>query len=103
MAKRRDILEARRHGWLHDFEYALDQGPNGARMQDIVPRVEQPAQPPASPVTVNININLGDIVDKLVGQKKSTKEALQEIVERKSNVVNKEKSKGKSTKQRLED
>jgi hypothetical protein len=35
-----------------------------------------------SPVVINININLGDLIDKLVAGKKTTREALEEIVEK---------------------
>ena len=34
---------------------------------------------PVSPVTVNVNVNLGDIISQLVKGSKSTKEALEEI------------------------
>jgi hypothetical protein len=41
------------------------------------------ANPPqaASPVTVNVNINLGDVLDNLISGKKSAREALEELIE----------------------
>ena len=50
---------------------------NNAGMPGGIPSASQ------SPVTINININLGDIIDKLVSGKTSAREALQEMVESK--------------------
>jgi small ligand-binding sensory domain FIST len=62
----------RRHGWLQDFEYELDQG-------DRVLRGRDDAAPSTGPININININLGDLIDKLVSGKKTTREALEEM------------------------
>lgn len=66
----------RRHGWLHDFHQELDHGPDRT-----VPVGGNGYQPQQSPVTVNVNINLGDIISQLVKGQKTTKEALEEIVQ----------------------
>lgn len=60
----------RRHGWLQDYHQYTDQGTD-----HTVPSNS------ASPVTINININLGDLINQLVKGKKSAKEALEEMVQ----------------------
>ena len=67
----------RRHGWLHDFHQELDHGQE--RAIPVNNGYNQPQQP--SPVTVNVNINLGDIISQLVKGQKTTKEALEEIIQ----------------------
>jgi hypothetical protein len=77
----------RRHGWLQDYQYALDQGPDTR----VLGRPEQGAPAPAvSPVTVNVNINLGDILDKIVKKEVSAKEALNEMIEEKRRLLTEE-------------
>lgn len=68
----------RRHGWLQDFEYELDQGDRVLRDRNGV------GVPSTGPININININLGDLIDKLVAGKRSAKEALEEMVQRSS-------------------
>jgi len=68
----------RRHGWLHDFHQELDHGPD----RTMPVSVNQGSQQnPQSPVNINININLGDLISQLVKGQKSTREALEEIVQ----------------------
>lgn len=65
----------RRHGWLQDYHQELDYGPdrsvsvNGGNNQN------------PSPVNINININLGDLISQLVKGQKTTREALEEVVQ----------------------
>ena len=74
----------RRLGWLHDYHYELDQGDRVMRDERTHPQ-QMPAQP--SPVTVNVNLNLGDLsdlIDKIISRKLNPKEALQEAINRRN-------------------
>jgi len=72
----------RRHGWLQDYHQELDHGPERSIQVNNGSSTPQ-AQP--SPVTVNVNINLGDIISQLIKGQKTTKEALEEIVQESHN------------------
>lgn len=78
------LKEVRRHGWLQDYQYHLDQGPDRT-IRNAERNADMPA--PQSPVNINININLGDIIDRLVKGKTSTKEALTEMVKTKKQML----------------
>lgn len=74
--KRKDAVdEVRRHGWLRDHHYELDHGPE-RRMPD---GGSQMPVTNASPVSVTINVNLGDILDKIT-KGMQPKEALEEAI-----------------------
>ncbi len=75
----------RRHGWLQDYHYNLDQGDDRTIRVDPKYTPSKPVSTP-SPVNVTININLGDILDKIAKGKKSTKEALDEMIEDRGNM-----------------
>ena len=68
----------RRTGWLRDYHQEYDYGDR--RVLDPTPGDAPSIPVPGSPVTINININLGDLINKVMkGQ--SAKEALQEALE----------------------
>jgi hypothetical protein len=70
----------RRHSWLQDYHYELDHGEDrtvGNRNRDD----ERRPPAPVSPVTVNVNINLGDILDKISRGNATAEEALCEAIE----------------------
>lgn len=72
----------RRHAWMQDYNYEV--GHLGDRSMSTDHREDKPVQQqPAPPVNINININLGDLISQLVSGKKTTKEALEEIVKSK--------------------
>jgi hypothetical protein len=69
------VDEVRRHSWLRDQYYELDHGPER--------RAREPVHAPssgASPVNVTVNVNLGDIVDKVM-RGMHPKEALEEAIQ----------------------
>lgn len=69
----------RRTGWLRDYHQEYDYGTRRV----IDPTLDdEPSSPPsqASPVTINININLGDLINKVM-KGKSAHEALEEALE----------------------
>lgn len=69
----------RRHAWLQDYNYELDYGPERTVKDKARPSYDDEEKPKqSSPVTINININLGDILDRVVNGKTSTREALEE-------------------------
>jgi len=82
----------RRHGWLHDYHYALDQGedrtmrgfdgavPGESHSPDDTSEKIIITPPPVMP-NITININLGDILDRVSSGRKSTKEALDEMTQ----------------------
>jgi hypothetical protein len=91
-------LMPRRHGWLRDYEYELDQGdrvlddPNTPFCSDnnqcnqpsdgrakLPTFVSSPA--PQVPININININLSDLIDKLVAGKGRAESLIEEIVQ----------------------
>lgn len=83
MGKKR-LNEVRRHGWLQDYHMNLDQG-DDRTVRDA--RQSTPSKSVSTPPVNNItiNINLGDILDKIAKGKKSTKEALDEMIENRPN------------------
>jgi ABC-type glycerol-3-phosphate transport system substrate-binding protein len=68
----------RRHGWLHDYEYELDHGPE----RRVPSKTVQVPPSGSSPVNITINVNLGDLVDKIAQGKMKPKEALEEAIKR---------------------
>lgn len=66
----------RRHGWLQDYHQELDYGPDRS-----IPASPSNPQSQVPPVNINININLGDLITQLVKGQKTTREALEEIVQ----------------------
>jgi hypothetical protein len=67
----------RRLGWLRDYHHELDQG-NRVLPTDDDERYG-PGPRASSPVTVNVNINVGDLLKKLVQGESTAKEALEEL------------------------
>lgn len=78
------LEEVRRYGWLRDYHHELDQGPDrsiSAEPVSVHQSWDRPKPQQASPpVIVNVNINLGDMLSRLVTGESSTREALEEIV-----------------------
>jgi ABC-type glycerol-3-phosphate transport system substrate-binding protein len=70
----------RRHAWMQDYNYEV--GHLGDRSIPTDYKEDKPVQQ-QPPVNINININLGDLISQLVSGKKTTKEALEEIVKSK--------------------
>ena len=67
----------RRHSWLQDYNYELDHGYD----RKVYDGRSSTNVSPTPNVTVNININLGDIIDKIV-QGMKPKEALEEAIKK---------------------
>lgn len=76
---RRLLTEVRRHGWLQDYQYNLDHGPDRRVKDDNDDDDVDDRKKQSSPVNITININLGDIIDKLTSGKATAKEALSEV------------------------
>jgi hypothetical protein len=71
----------RRHAWMQDYNYeqgcSLDRSIPGSSNYNQENNSNNKQQPP---VNINININLGDLISQLISGKKTTKEALEEVV-----------------------